>query len=168
MDHIADQREVAVGKDTLQPTFMELLEELLEGRRELFLDLIRIYLGIGLIAKGVFFLVDRDFVGKLLLQGTGLDISAAFLAHYIPLAHIAGGLLMLIGFLTRFGALLQLPILFGAVFFVHLREGLFTRNQSLEFTALVLFLLVVFAITGAGKLSLDHHFSQRRDADSPA
>jgi uncharacterized membrane protein YphA (DoxX/SURF4 family) len=48
------------------------------------------------------------------------------------------------------------PILIGAVFFVHRGEGLLTATQSLEFSALVLFLLLVFVVSGAGKLSLDY------------
>jgi uncharacterized membrane protein YphA (DoxX/SURF4 family) len=83
------------------------------------------------------------------------------LAHYIPLAHIAGGALMLVGLGTRIAAIIQLPILVGAVFLVHLREGLFTRNQSLEFTALVLFLLIVYAIIGSGPLSVDHYVARK-------
>jgi uncharacterized membrane protein YphA (DoxX/SURF4 family) len=159
MAQIADQRPVALG--TAEPTFTARLEELLEGRRDLFLELVRIYLGLGLIAKGMYFLVDRDFVGALLLDGKRLDVTAAFLSHYIPIAHLAGGALIAIGLLTRLGALVQLPILLGAVFVVHLREGLFTRGQTLEFTILVLFLLVVFLIVGGGRWSLDNYLRRR-------
>jgi uncharacterized membrane protein YphA (DoxX/SURF4 family) len=49
----------------------------------------------------------------------------------------------------------QIPILAGAVFIVHRQDGLFAMGQSLELSALVLFLLVLFVISGAGKLSLD-------------
>ncbi len=42
------------------------------------------------------------------------------------------------------------------MFFVHRRDELFALGQSLEFSALVLFLLCVFTIAGAGKLSLDY------------
>ena len=58
--------------------------------------------------------------------------------------------------LSRIAALVQIPILVGAVFFVHRQDGLFALGQSLEFSALVLFLLCIVAIAGAGKLSLDH------------
>ena len=151
-----------------EPSFVARLEELLEGRRALFLDLIRMYLGLGLIAKGIYFIVDGHFVGRVLLENQTLDIGTAFLSHYIPIAHIAGGALMLVGLATRLGAIIQLPILFGAVFFVHLREGLFTRGQSLEFTALVLFLLLIFAVVGSGRLSLDHYMRRRRDVPPQA
>ncbi len=76
--------------------------------------------------------------------------------HYVMMAHFVGGLLLTIGFLTRIAAFVQVPILVGAVFFVHRQDGLFALGQSLEFSALVLFLLCVFTVSGAGKLSLDN------------
>jgi hypothetical protein len=47
------------------------------------------------------------------------------------------------------------PILFGAVFVVHSSGGLLNPGQSLEFSALVLALLVVYFIFGSGELSVD-------------
>jgi uncharacterized membrane protein YphA (DoxX/SURF4 family) len=76
--------------------------------------------------------------------------------HYVMIAHFVGGAMLTVGFLTRIAALAQIPILFGAVFFVHRQDGLFALGQSLEFSALVLFLLCVFVVSGAGKLSLDY------------
>lgn len=139
----------------------ERLDALLTGRKEVFLDLIRMYLGLGLLVKGFLFLADKEYVGSLLLRSGGVETYAAVLAHYIPLAHIFGGALMLVGLGTRAGAIIQLPILFGAVFLVHLKEGLFTHNQSFQFAALVLFLLVVYAIIGSGPLSLDRYLARK-------
>ena len=48
---------------------------------------------------------------------------------------------MAIGLWTRTAILANIPVLFGAVFFVYFEKGLFTQNQGLEFTALVFFLL---------------------------
>jgi uncharacterized membrane protein YphA (DoxX/SURF4 family) len=64
--------------------------------------------------------------------------------------------LLALGLLTRLVALVQIPILAGAVFIVHRQDGLFALGQSLEFSALVLFLLCVVFVSGAGRLSLDH------------
>jgi putative oxidoreductase len=72
-------------------------------------------------------------------------------------AHLAGGALLALGLITRTAAIVQIPALIGAVFFVHLREGLFRTGQSLELSSLVLFLLCVFAVFGGGRLSLDHY-----------
>ena len=59
------------------------------------------------------------------------------------------------GLLTRIAALFQLPVLIGACFFVYGRDGIFAHNQEFQFTALVLFLLVLVLIRGAGRLSVD-------------
>ena len=69
---------------------------------------------------------------------------------------------MMMGLLTRLAALVQIPVLTGAVFVVHLREGLASPEQSLELAGLVLFLLLVVFAFGPGKLSLDYYFFGRK------
>jgi putative oxidoreductase len=129
-----------------------------EAHREYWLDCVRIYLGLGLLARGLLLITNTStgfFVD--LLQRTGQSwLLTGFMLHYVMLAHFIGGALLTLGFLTRLAALVQVPILFGAVFIVHRQDGLFAMGQSLEFSALVLFLLVVFVVSGAGKLSLDY------------
>ena len=62
--------------------------------------------------------------------------------------------MLTVGFLTRVASLANIPILFGAVFFIHYPQGLAATDQSLELSALVLFLLALFAVRGSGRLSL--------------
>jgi uncharacterized membrane protein YphA (DoxX/SURF4 family) len=50
------------------------------------------------------------------------------------------------------------------VFIVHRSDGLFAMGQSLEFSALVLFLLFVFLVSGAGRLSVDYSVFGARTA----
>lgn len=137
----------------------------IEERRDMVFDLMRIYLGIGLFVKGLQFISDREFLNAALREPGAVtfrfDFVAAFLAHYIPLAHIGGGLLLAAGLMTRVSTLFQLPVLFGAVFFVYGKDGLFGHNQELQFTALVLFLLILILIHGPGRLSVDHHLRAR-------
>jgi putative oxidoreductase len=129
-----------------------------DAHRENWLDCVRIYLGLGLFARGLILITGSNpgfFVD--LMQRSGQSwLTSGMLMHYIMLAHFVGGLLLTIGFLTRIAAAVQIPILAGAVFVIHRPDGLFSLGQSLEFSALVLFLLVVFTIAGAGKLSLDY------------
>ena len=129
-----------------------------DSHREYWLDCVRIYLGLGLLARGLLLITNTStgyFVD--LLQRSGQSwITSGMLLHYVMVAHFVGGLLLTIGFLTRIAALVQIPILFGAVFLIHRQDGLFALGQSLEFSALVLFLLCVFVVAGAGKLSLDY------------
>jgi putative oxidoreductase len=129
-----------------------------EAHRELWLDCIRIYLGLGLLARGLLLITNTStgyFVDVLQRSGQTWLLTGTLL-HYVMLAHFIGGVLLTIGFLTRLAALVQIPILVGAVFFVHRQDGLFAMGQSLEFSALVLFLLVIVLINGAGKFSIDY------------
>lgn len=146
--------------------FASSVQETFGNRADYFLDVVRIYLGIGLFAKGIQFLVNSDFAGVSLMQDGKMDLMMGIMSHYIPLAHIAGGALLAAGLITRFAALAQLPILVGAVFFVHLPQGMFTRGQTFEFALLVTFLLVVFMLAGGGPLSVDRYFERKR-ADRP-
>jgi uncharacterized membrane protein YphA (DoxX/SURF4 family) len=100
--------------------------------------------------------VRTDFFINLLSNSGDTWLFSAALLHYVALAHFVGGALLALGLLTRLAALAQIPILAGAVFIVHRQDGLFALGQSLEFSALVLFLLCVFLVSGAGRLSLDH------------
>ena len=137
-------------------------EAWIEHHRDLLFDMIRVYLGVGLFVKGVQFTWDDGYISDLLLQSGRLQVWSTAIAHYIPIAHIGGGLLLAMGFMTRTAVLFQIPILAGAVFLIHLQEGLFTRNQNFEFTALVLFLLLVILVHGPGRLSVDHHLVSGR------
>ena len=129
-----------------------------ESRRELWLDLVRIYLGLGLLARGLLLITNTStsFMIDMLERSGQSWLTTGILLHYVMLAHFVGGLMLTIGFLTRIAALVQIPILAGAVFLVHRQDGLFAMGQSLEFSALVLFLLCVITVSGAGKLSLDY------------
>ncbi|HXC01710.1 MAG TPA: DoxX family protein [Opitutaceae bacterium] len=143
-----------------------------ESRRELWLDCVRIYLGLGLFARGLLLVCDvrMDFFVNVLSRTGDPWLLSAALLHYVALAHFVGGAMLALGLLTRLAALAQIPILAGAVFIVHRQDGLFALGQSLEFSALVLFLLCVFLVSGAGRLSLDHVvFGERKlhDAQEP-
>jgi putative oxidoreductase len=129
-----------------------------DSHRDYWLDVVRIYLGLGLLARGLLLITNTStgYFVDLLQRSDQAWITSGIMLHYVMVAHFVGGLLLTIGFLTRIAAAVQLPILIGAVFFVHRQDGLFALGQSLEFSALVLFLLCVYSIAGAGKLSLDY------------
>ncbi len=119
------------------------------------LDILRIALGVTLFAKGISFVGDNTAVAELIRQ-THFQLSIWSAVHYLVFAHLVGGLFIIVGFQTRFAALMQLPILFAAVFFVNITRGFSFLNSELWISVGVLFLLVVFLISGSGKYSLDH------------
>ena len=47
------------------------------------------------------------------------------LGWYLIVAHSLGGILLIVGFLTRWAALAQVPIMASAFFLHHLRQGFF-------------------------------------------
>lgn len=129
------------------------------------MELIRIYLGVGLFFKGIHFMVNPQDLVYFLNQGQ-LNIIESFISHYVISAHLVGGLLLTVGLLTRVGALIQIPVLIGAIGLVHSSEILFSTNQNFEFTALVLFLLIIFSIIGSGNLSMDYHVLSEEDDET--
>jgi len=135
----------------------------LNENQDLALDLVRTYLGIGLFVRGILFMGDVGPSVEGLAGGAELSFASAALMHYVTLAHLVGGASLAIGLLTRIAALVQVPILFGAVFLVHFQDGLLTADQSLEFAALVLFLLVVITLFGPGRWSVDHYIFVREE-----
>lgn len=129
-----------------------------EAHRDYWLDCVRIYLGLGLFVRGLL-LIGNSSGGPFIemVQRSGQPWLLTGLAlHYVMLAHFVGGLMLTLGFFTRIAALVQIPVLVGAVFLIHRHEGVLATGQSLEFSALVLFLLAVFSISGAGKFSVDY------------
>lgn len=117
--------------------------------------LIRVFLGVALLIRGILLISNPDAIIDLVGQDN-LFIWYAFIA----IAHIVGGTLIAIGFFTRAGALVQIPILFSAVFMVHTKNGLMMGGQSLELAVIVLFLLLVIFVYGPGKWSLSNYFKK--------
>jgi uncharacterized membrane protein YphA (DoxX/SURF4 family) len=129
-------------------------------------DLIRVYLGIGLLIRGALFVTHPDVLMAWVASKNGWFLPM-LIAHYVAAAHIVGGILLAVGLRTRLAAAAQIPILLGAVFFVHRAEGLLTAGQSLEFAALVLVMLVTYGIFGSGRVSLDRWLGERQKELEP-
>src|SRR5688500_9803280 len=81
-----------------------------------FLDAVRIYLGIGLLFKGISFLTYPGALSAMNVTSLG------GLASIVPYVHMVGGSLLAIGLLPRLAALANIPILFVAAFSVHMAQ----------------------------------------------
>ena len=135
----------------------------LETHRDLGYALIRIYLGIALFVRGWVLLSDPSEITEL----AGAQ-RVYWWYGYVIGTHMIGGLLLTLGFLTRWAALLQIPILLGAVFFIHMEQGLMTVGQNLEVAALVLMLLFVYLLFGSGVLGMDNYLAGKKAEPSLA
>lgn len=115
--------------------------------------LLRAALGVALVSKGISFMSDIMSLKALLAQ-SGFAFLPDWIAVVITWIHLLCGFLITIGLFTRLSALIQIPILIGAVI-INLSGGIFMPGSELVFSILILVLLVFFLFEGGGELSLD-------------
>lgn len=128
-----------------------------EAHHPRWLDAVRVLLGVFLFYKGVVFIQNIDVLKTVINQSPFLTVLSFWLAHYIVFAHLAGGILIALGLLTRVAILAQLPILLGALIFVHTPTGLFDVHSETGLSILVLLLLIFFLVEGSGPISFDNY-----------
>ncbi|HNP49965.1 MAG TPA: DoxX family protein, partial [Bacteroidia bacterium] len=80
--------------------------------------ILRLFLGLIIFFKGIVFIQNTDAINAM-IANSAVSLYAVFLAHYVALAHLMGGFLIIIELLTRVAVLFQLPILIGAIIFVN-------------------------------------------------
>jgi putative oxidoreductase len=76
-------------------------------------------------------------------------------------SELVGGALVLIGLLTRVGALSIAAVMLVAMFGVHW-GSFFMSNRGIEFTLALLAMAVSLLIAGGGRLSIDQSLSSNR------
>ena len=143
--------------------FTHRIEHWADTHHPVWLDLIRIGLGTFILFKGLIFISDISVLENILMN-INMDWSSFIVAHYIAFAHLVGGIMIALGLLTRVAILFQLPILLGAVLFVHSDESLRTINTEWWVSAVTLILLIVFFIYGSGPWSIDNYMRTHRES----
>ena len=74
---------------------------------------------------------------------------------YLIMAHGVGGICLLLGLLVRWAALVNIPIMAGALFVVHLKQGFFMgKDGGYEYALLVLGATIAQALLGTGAFTL--------------
>jgi uncharacterized membrane protein YphA (DoxX/SURF4 family) len=96
---------------------------------------------------------------KALLAESSFGFLPDWIALVITWIHLLCGFLITIGLFTRLSALIQIPILIGAVI-INLSMGIFTPGSELVFSMLVLVLLVFFLFEGGGEFSVDEYIKK--------
>jgi uncharacterized membrane protein YphA (DoxX/SURF4 family) len=118
------------------------------------LDFVRIALGIFLCYKAVHFLTNMSILHDLMaLKLSFGSFAIVLMGHYIVFAHLVGGICLILGVLTRFACLIQIPILLGAVLFINF-SNMWRPYGEIILSVLVLLLLIYFLIIGNGPLSM--------------
>ena len=95
-----------------------------------------------------------------IVAGTPLGNKISWLPLLISWANFMGGFLIIIGLFTRFLALIQIPILIGAVFFINTHKEKIGLGNELVLAIITLLLLILFLIEGSGPISLDNYFKK--------
>lgn len=127
------------------------------------------------VALGVIFFAHGS--QKLLgwFGGYGFDATVQFfnqqlgippaLATLAILAEFFGGLMVLLGFLTRIGAAGIGVTMAVALFTVHLPQGFFIAGDKVgfEYVFALLLMALYLVINGAGELSVDRHLNKKTD-----
>ena len=129
-----------------------------------FLDIIRIVLGVFLLLKGLGFMENTANLKYIIENQPDITLSSGVLValvYYVTFVHMVGGTLIALGILTRFSAIIQIPVVFGAVFFINILQSPF--NTDLLSSVAALIFLVVFAVIGSGKLSLENYLESCND-----
>jgi putative oxidoreductase len=70
-------------------------------------------------------------------------------------AEVVGGILVMVGFLTRLAAVALVGVMIVAVLTVHLKNGFFNTNGGYEFNLALAGMALTLLIVGAGAYSLD-------------
>jgi putative oxidoreductase len=97
------------------------------------------------------------------LAGMGLP-APELLACLAAGAELLGGLAVLLGVLTEFGAAAIASVMIVAIWKVHGRNGFFLQNQGYEYNLMILGVCAALILAGPGLLALWDPFRYRRGA----
>ena len=122
------------------------------------LDLLRIALGVFLFIKGVDFMSNQAQMNEIFKPFQNIP-GGMFVLHYIVPAHFLGGFLIVVGLLTRWAVLAQLPILIGAVLANFLGE---MNSNNLILASITLLVCLFFLFYGSGKHSMDYYLKMQK------
>ena len=133
------------------------------------MDALRVYLGIALVVKGIYFIMNMaDLEAQV---GGDFGQVQTLVAWGVVLAHVVGGASLALGFVTRVAAIANAAVLAGAVAVAaagSATDGGLLGNVDFQFTSFVFFALILLVWRGAGPWSLDHLFHLDGDGISTA
>ncbi|KUF07760.1 DoxX family protein [Leucobacter sp. G161] len=86
---------------------------------------------------------------------------AGFVAPAIALLELGGGVLLMLGALTRIVAALLVLDMVGAIVIVHASAGFWVDNGGVEFVAALGASALALALTGAGRIAVDAMLAKR-------
>ena len=129
-------------------------------------DIIRILLGTLLVVRSYVYFTNRAYIRELIVTTQAIRQSPGViwaLINYSTYVQLVCGIMLLLGLRTRIAAIILVPLIFGAIFFVNILNPFF--NAELWLSIMVMALLVMFIIIGSGPISLDRLFDNIKIKD---
>jgi uncharacterized membrane protein YphA (DoxX/SURF4 family) len=143
---------------------MNRLEKWGDSHHPKWLDFVRIAAGLIIMLKGIQFINNMKPLTEIMAKNGFLGSAGLGIAvHIVVFANLLGGAMILFGLLTRVACMVLIPVVLGAIFLVNLPAGALQGNSELLLSVIILFLLVLFAIEGSGKLSFDEWMRTHSD-----
>ena len=129
-----------------------------EDKNPVLFVILRVVLGLILAIRGIYFLTTIEPLYHLIRGSKLSELNMNMpLAMFICWVHTLGGTFIILGLLTRISVWAQIPIILGAIIFINLNQNLPATFPSLLLAIFVLILLILFAVAGGGKISMDYY-----------
>ena len=116
----------------------------------------RVLLGVIMIAHGYQKLVVNG-IGRTTAGFESMSIPVAIVsASFVTVVELVGGVLLVLGLMTRTVAACMGFVMAGAAGFVHLRHGVFVASGGWELVGSIAGALLALAVAGPGRFSVAH------------
>jgi putative oxidoreductase len=116
----------------------------------------RVLLGVIMIAHGYQKLVVNG-IGRTTAGFESMSIPVAIVsASFVTVVELVGGVLLVLGLMTRTVAACMGVVMAGAAGFVHLRHGVFVASGGWELVGSIAGALLALAVAGPGRFSVAH------------
>jgi putative oxidoreductase len=116
--------------------------------------LLRLILGVVYIMHAYLALVVFGPSGMIAYQVKNGIPFPEIATWYLIVAHGLGGIFLVLGIFARWAALANVPVMLGAILFVHLKNGFFAHQNGYEYVLVLLVASLAVAMIGGGALSL--------------
>ncbi len=132
------------------------LRHFTDKHHPLWLDIVRIFLGIAIFIRGIYFIHNPEALLQI-IQNSSIGGWAFIVEHHVAFTYLVGGILIGMGLLTRIAIIFELPVFFGAIYCKIVNAGFFSVFSDLVFSIIVFVLLIFFLIWGPGRFSADSY-----------
>ena len=143
---------------------LDTIKHYLDIHHPMWLDIIRIFLGIAIFIKGIYFIHNSGALLEI-MQHSRIKGWTFIVEHQVAFTYLVGGILIAMGLLTRVAIAFALLVFFGSIFCYVTNTGFFSVYSDLIFSIIVFALLIFYLIWGPGKFSVDAYMRSHKNKD---